>query len=52
MTTERADEIIQATRYADHVEDSEEWGTGVVYTLDDGSAVLVAADGSITHVTE
>lgn len=54
MTIEQADEIILASEYGDRVEDCEynkatkSW----VYTLDDGSAVAVSADGTIAPCQE
>ena len=46
LSMEEADEVIQASDYADRVEDHEQTDTGEhVYTLDDGSAVSVTRDG-------
>lgn len=49
ITMSQADEIIDASEWAEQVEDYEKNRLGHVYTLTDGSAVVVKFDGTVEH---
>lgn len=47
ITLDQADELVLASEYGDRVEECEENEAGYVYTLEDGSAVVVTFDGRL-----
>jgi len=51
ITMEQADEMVLFSQYSDLVEDYEFNELGHVYTLVDGTAIVVSEDG-IQHVTD
>lgn len=50
ISQDEADELIQASAYAEMVDDSEPNKDGFVYTLDDGTTVVVTHDGDLLAV--